>query len=403
MDKFEILKKYFGYEAFRFSQEKIVDSILKGKNTIAIMQTGGGKSICFQIPALMFDGITLVISPLISLMYDQVYELNEKKIMARFLNSTLSKDKKRNILKEIKNGKVKILYLSPEALSNEEYLEVLNKVKISLFVVDEAHTIMWHMDFRESFENIGIFLKKLSYSPIVALFSATANLYTISEMKKVLGLYNFNIITSSFDRPELFYRIEKNVNKDEYIKNYIKEHKDTCGIIYASTKKDVERIYDMLKDEYSITYYHGGMDSKLKEENQMKFIRGSVDIVVATIAFGMGINKPNIRFVINYNIPDSLESLSQMMGRCSRDRQYGECIVLYNNKDVKILDYFIRSIDSTYKTNSEIKRVKKLKYIQKNTILKLCRENLCIHKYMASYFGEKIRKCKSMCNRCKIN
>lgn len=401
MNKYDVLKKYFGYSSFRFSQEDIVDSILEYKNTIAIMQTGGGKSICFQIPSLMFSGITLVISPLISLMYDQVYELKGRNIKAEYLNSSLNKEEKSEILNKLKKGEVKILYLSPEALVNKEYLEILNKINISLFVVDEAHTIMWHMDFRGSFENIGIFLKGLNYKPVVALFSATANIYTINEMKKVLGLFNFNIITSSFDRKELYYRILKNVDKDKYIINYINMHKDTCGIIYASTKKDVERIYNTLKDKYSVTYYHAGLEASVKEENQMKFIKGSVDIIVATIAFGMGINKPNIRYVINYNIPDSLESLSQMMGRCSRDKEYGECIILYNTLDIKVLDYFIRSIDTTYKSIKEIKRVKKLKYIQKNTILKLCNDNLCIHKYMASYFGENIKKCGNMCNRCK--
>lgn len=401
MDKYEVLKKYFGYDSFRYAQESIVDSILNKKNTIAIMQTGGGKSICFQIPALIFEGLSVVISPLISLMYDQVYELKKKDIKAAFLNSTLSHSEKRKILDDILNNNIKILYLSPESLVNVEYLEVLNKVKISLFVIDEAHTIMWHMDFRESFMNIKLFLNNLKYKVPVAAFSATANEYTINEIKKVIGVFDFNIITSSFDRPELNYEIIRNVDKDAYLVDYLNNHIGICGIIYATTKKDVMKLYEKLKDNYSVTYYHGAMDSKLKEENQNKFIKSKCDIIIATVAFGMGINKPDIRFVINYSIPDSIESLAQMSGRCSRDKKYGECIILYNKSDERILDFFIKEIDSSNKTSKEVKRIKSYKFYQKNSIIKICSSNFCIHKYMAYYFGEKINRCITMCSRCK--
>lgn len=394
MDKYDVLKEKFGYESFRGTQEEIIDSILKRNNTIAIMPTGGGKSICFQIPALILDGLTIVVSPLISLMYDQVRELKEKNIPAAYINSYIDANLVYNSL-----DKIKILYVSPERLANPLFLNNIKNIKISNIIVDEAHTIMWHMDFRESFLNIRDFINYFDYKIPITLFTATANKYTIEEIKVVTGIYNYLIIRQSFDRPELYYKIVKNVDKLAYIKKYLIAH-DTSGIIYAQTRKDVMFLFDSLK-EFSTTYYHGALDNEIKEKNQDDFISGKKKVIISTVAFGMGINKPNIRFIINYNIPDSIESLAQMTGRCSRDKEYGECIVLYNNYDVKVLNYFIKNIDLTYKNKKESLKIKQYKYYQLNSILYLCNKNICIHRYMAFYFGDKIKNCIKMCSRCK--
>ena len=400
MDKYEALKKYFKYDSFRLIQEEIIDSIMERKNTIVVMQTGGGKSICFQIPALLLDGVTIVITPLISLMLDQVRELKRKGIKSEYLNSTLDYFNKEIILNELINNQIKILYISPEALESNEYKKVFSKIKISLLVIDEAHTILWHMDFRESFLNIGSFINNLNYNPIIALFSATANIFTINEMERVIGKYDFNILKSSFDRKELYYGIIHSDNKMDFIINYISKHHE-CGIIYAQTIKDVMIIYDSLNKIFNCTYYHGGLSNSLKLKNQNDFINGKYSVMVSTIAFGLGINKKDIRYIINYNMPDSIESLAQMMGRCSRDSSYGECFVLYNDKDISLLKYFITKIDSTNKSLNEIKRVKSYKYFQLNSIIKLCNSKDCIHKAMAKYFNEEIKECVNMCSSCK--
>lgn len=398
MDKYDILKEIYGYNSFRGIQEEIIDSILNGNNTIAIMPTGGGKSICFQIPALMLEGITIVVTPLISLMNDQVRELRNNNINAYYINSSLDYDTLNDIYERIND--IKILYVSPERLVNKSFLEALDKTKVSLVVIDEAHTIMWHMDFRESFLNIKSFINSFSYYVRLACFTATANKYTIREIKEVIGINNFNVITQSFDREELYYAIYKVKDKMKYIIDYLDNH-NSVGIIYAQTRKDVMSIYNALKDKYSVTYYHGGLDNTIKENNQYEFISEKKHIIVCTVSFGMGINKPNIRFVINYNIPDSIESLAQMTGRCSRDKKYGECIILYNDSDSKVLKFFIKNIDSDNKSFKEMKRIKEYKYYQLNSVLYLCKHNVCIHKYMAFYFDEKINNCIKMCNRCK--
>lgn len=390
MDKYEVLNKYYNYSSFRDVQENIIDSLIKRIDTIAILKTGGGKSICFQIPAILADGITLVITPLISLMYDQVRELHSKGIRADYINSS-----KENISFDDN----KIIYISPERLSNKNFINEIIKYKISYIIVDEAHTILWHMDFRESFLAIKDFIRMFDYNICIGLFSATANKYTLQEMKRVIGIYNFNIIKSSFDRPELSYIVERNKNKLDYIKNYLNGHYSS-GIIYCQTRKNVIELYNHLKNDYNVIYYHGGLDPKLKEKNQDIFIKNDDVIMITTISFGMGINKSNIRFVINYNIPDSLESLSQMSGRCSRDGKFGECIILYNDIDTRVIYYFIREIDATNKSIKEINNIKKYKYICLNSLIKVLKGSECIHKAMSLYFGEKINKCKTMCSVC---
>lgn len=397
MDKYDVLKSYFKYDSFRGNQEEIIDSLLDGRNVIAILKTGGGKSICFQIPSLLSCGITIVVTPLISLMYDQVLELKKRGIRAAYLNSSQSHKDMSLVYNSLDS--IKILYVSPERLLSDVFLEKIKGVKISYLIVDEAHTILWHMDFRESFLGIKSFLKSFKYKITVGMFSATANLYTINEIKRVVGIYDFKIIKSEFDRSELFYRVVRNENKLEYIIKYLDTHTST-GIIYAQTRKDVMMMYEYLKDKYKVSYYHGGLSNEVKEKNQKYFMEHSNVIMISTVSFGMGINKPDIRFVINYNIPDSLESLSQMIGRCSRDGKYGEAIVLYNDIDKRVLNFFIREIDATNKSIKEINNVKKYKYVCLNSMIKALSGRECLHKSISRYFGEEIDQCKDMCSVC---
>ncbi len=397
MNKYDVLKKYFGYNAFRGAQEEVIDSLLADYDTVAILKTGGGKSVCFQIPALMRDGITLVVTPLISLMYDQVRELKERGINASYINSSMRAYEQREIYNSFKD--IKILYVAPERLSNKEFISYINKYKVSYLIVDEAHTIMWHMDFRESFMSIKDFLKSFNYRIPLGLFSATANKYTINEIKRVCGINNPNIIKSSFDRPDLFYKIIRNENKVLYIINYLKSH-NSAGIIYCNTRKEVMSLYEVLKNNFKVYYYHGGLENDIKERNQDRFLKSKSGVMIATNAFGMGINKPDIRFVINYCMPDSVESLSQMVGRASRDGKGGECVILYNNVDIRTVYFFIQQIDSTTKSLEEIRRVKSYKYFCMQSIKKILTSNECIHKSMARYFGETINSCNNMCSNC---
>ena len=395
MDKLEALKKYFNYDNFRPEQEEVIDSLLLDNDTIAIIRTGGGKSVCFQIPSIIRSGLTIVITPLISLMYDQVRELNEKGIKATYINSTIE-DKK-----GLYDGfdKLKILYVAPERLNNKAFIEALKKVRVEYLIVDEAHTIMWHMDFRESFLNIKSFINNFNYRIPLGLFSATANRYTINEIKRVCGIHNPKIIRSSFDRNDLFIRVVRNKNKIEYINNYLKNSKG-CGIIYCNTRKEVMALYEVLKNNYKVYYYHAGLDNELKEHNQNRFFKSNGGIMIATNAFGMGINKSDIRFVINYSMPDSIESLSQMIGRASRDGKGGECVILYNNVDLRTIYFFIENIDTTSKSIKEINKVKRYKYFCMQSIKKLLTSTECIHKSMARYFDEEIDACKNKCSNC---
>lgn len=395
MDKLEALKKYFNYDNFRPEQEEVIDSLLLDNDTIAIIRTGGGKSVCFQIPSILRSGLTIVITPLISLMYDQVRELNEKGIKASYINSTI--EDKKGLYDEF--DKLKILYVAPERLNNKAFIEALKKVRVEYLIVDEAHTIMWHMDFRESFLNIKSFINNFNYRIPLGLFSATANRYTINEIKRVCGIHNPKIIRSSFDRNDLFIRVVRNKNKIEYINNYLKNSKG-CGIIYCNTRKEVMALYEVLKNNYKVYYYHAGLDNELKEHNQNRFFKSNGGIMIATNAFGMGINKPDIRFVINYSMPDSIESLSQMIGRASRDGKGGECVILYNNVDLRTIYFFIENIDTTSKSIKEINKVKRYKYFCMQSIKKLLTSTECIHKSMARYFDEEIDACKNKCSNC---
>lgn len=399
MDKYQILYNYFNYTCFRSGQEEIIDSIISKKNTLAILATGGGKSICFQVPALYFDGITLVISPLISLMEDQVRNLLKNNISAAYINSSLDKYKQQEILNDLKNYKIKILYIAPEKLKNEAFLSLLLTLNISQIVLDEAHSLsLYGHDFRPDYKDVSLLFNKLESHPVISLFSATASFSVVEDIKKILKI-DLNIFKFGFDRKNLFYsKIETNDKLKELIK-LLKEHEGKSVIIYALTRKVCESVFKSLKElGFKVALYHALLSDEDKKKYNEMFLTDELNIMVATNAYGMGIDKPDIRLVINLGFPMSLEDLSQQQGRCSRDNEKGECVLIYNMKDVWANRFFINKVDENINISKEEKKiVKKTKEEKLNEVLGYARTKRCLHEYIVSHFGELF---KSNCNNC---
>lgn len=392
----DILKKYFGYSAFREGQEEIIKNILNNKDTLGVMPTGGGKSICYQIPALIFDGITLVISPLISLMQDQVTALNALGIESVYINSSLSQKESNEIFKNISLDRYKIVYVAPERLENEYFLEQIKAKNISQIAVDEAHCIsQWGHDFRKSYLGIPRFLKKLQSKPVISAFTATA---TPKVRDDIVGNLKFDpdIFLNGFDRKNLKFTTVKGVNSLAYIKKYLKAHKDEGGIIYASTRKEVDSIYnELLSRGYKVGKYHAGLKDSEREKYQNNFVEDELDIMVATNAFGMGIDKSNVRFVIHNNLPKDIESYYQEAGRAGRDGLDANCILIFNPKDILTQRFFIEN--NQFDNSREIMDIK---YEKLNAMVNYCHTSQCIRSYILEYFGdEKIENCNN-CSNC---
>lgn len=390
----EILEKYFGYKEFRKGQQQIIDNIIGGNDVLAVMPTGAGKSVCYQIPSLLFDGLSIVISPLISLMKDQIDSLNSVGIKAKFINSTLDKNEYNEILYGIKNNEYKIIYIAPERLDSNDFLNTIQNISISHIAIDEAHCVsQWGHDFRVSYRNIGKFIKSLSKRPIITAFTATASKEVREDIVRLLELISPKVFVSSFDRENLKITIEKGVNKEKYIFEYLNQNKDTSGIIYCATRKNVESLYEMLlKKGFSVTLYHGGLNDKVRKTNQDDFIKDNKSIMIATNAFGMGIDKPDIRFVIHYNMPQNIEGYYQEIGRAGRDFEKSECILLYAPMDNHLQKYLIEN--GLLNENRRNIAYKKLKEMEG-----LVHYNGCLRKYILSYFGEELKK---ECNNCSI-
>lgn len=388
----ELLKKYYGYENFRPGQEKIISNILSGKDVLGIMPTGAGKSVCYQIPSLILPGITIVISPLISLMKDQVDYLNKIGIPSAYVNSSLSKNLLSRVLENISKNSYKIIYISPERLELSEFIHFLQKLNISMITVDEAHCIsQWGHDFRKSYLKISSAIKKLPSRPIVSAFTATATEIVKNDIIKLLDLHNPYILTTGFDRENLrFYTCTPN-NKLQFILEYIRAKLGLSGIIYCSTRKNVNSIFQKLSFMgFSVSKYHGGMNEKERATNQNEFILNKTNIMVATNAFGMGINKPNIRYVIHYNMPKDLENYYQEAGRAGRDGKNSECILLFSEEDIKLNKYLIKSSTSLSNCKLELDKL--------NSMIKYCNMDTCLRKFILEYFGEK--PSFNRCNNC---
>lgn len=398
----QILKKYFGYDSFRSGQEAIIDTILAGKDSFAIMPTGAGKSICYQVPGLMLDGITIVISPLISLMQDQVKALNDAGVHAAYINSSLSETQISKALQYAQRGHYKIIYVAPERLESSEFVWFATNAEISMVTVDEAHCIsQWGQDFRPSYLKIVDFIGKLPKRPVISAFTATATEEVKADIICTLGLNNPGIVVTGFDRENLYYRVEHIKKKDDYILDYISKHPDESGIIYCSTRKNVDNLYELLfKKGISVTRYHAGLDTEERKRNQDDFIYDRAPIVIATNAFGMGIDKSNVRYVIHYNMPQSMENYYQEAGRAGRDGEPAQCILLFSAQDIMIAKFLLESKDFSDINPEDVPMIRQRDSQRLHSIENYSKTTGCLRNYILEYFGERTHGVCDNCGNC---
>lgn len=403
-DIYTLLKEYYGYRSFRTGQKEIINSIIAGRDVLAIMPTGAGKSVCYQIPALALDGITIVISPLISLMQDQVRSLIAMGVRGAYLNSSLNPRQLALATERAKAGTYKIIYVAPERLLTESFLDFARNTKISLLAVDEAHCIsQWGHEFRPSYTRISEFIDALPYRPTVAAFTATATNIVKKDISKRLNLRTPFELTTGFDRPNLYFAIHKPLSKERWIIDYIHENSDEAGIIYCSSRKVVEKLCDELCESgIDAAPYHAGMADEARTKNQNDFIYDRIKIIVATSAFGMGIDKPNVRFVIHYHMPRNLEQYYQEAGRAGRDGERSECILLYSSADVSLNKFMInKSSEENESVTPEEKRAFLNEELEKLKLMTFysTSKSVCLRKRMLNYFGERAPEC---CNNCSV-
>lgn len=390
---YKTLQEYFGYTDFKEGQENIISSIMGNGDVLGIMPTGGGKSLCYQLPALLLPGVTLVISPLIALMKDQVDSLTDLGIPSTFINSTLKQNEVERRITRASNNEFKLLYIAPERLESQEFRDFLKSVPISLVTVDEAHCIsQWGHDFRPSYLSIAPLINQLPQRPIVAAFTATATKKVVQDIVHLLSLKEPEIVITGYNRENLHFSVEKPDNKHTFILEYIENHKDQTGIIYCTTKKEVDRLHEFLNLKgISICKYHAGMESAERNRIQENFIYDKYEVMVATNAFGMGIDKSNIRFVIHHNMPKNIEAYYQEAGRAGRDGLHAECILLYAPMDVRIQRFMIEKLPETAEKAGEYEKLQEM--------ISYCHTPRCLRKYILEYFGEK--NVPAACDNCK--
>lgn len=389
---FEVLHKYYGYNSFRKGQYEIITNILSKRDTFCILPTGGGKSICYQIPALLFKGVTIVISPLIALMKDQVDNLKSNGINAEYINSTQNLESIDNIMEMCRKGEIKLLYIAPERLENEFFKRKLRRLNISQLAIDEAHCVsMWGHDFRRSYGLINDFINSLSIRPVVTAFTATATEIVRKDVVNLLGLRNPYIYIGSFDRDNLSIIVHIEEDKLELVKDIIKDKENEAGIIYCATRKEVDGLYFYLKDlGYDVLKYHGGLRDEEKEYYQDEFLNESSNVMIATNAFGMGIDKSNVRYIVHFTMPKNIESYYQEIGRAGRDGAMSKCHILFNRSDIRTLEYLIYTTVQIDRKELEIKKLQ--------SMIDFCESKECLRAFILKYFGEE--NIREYCNNC---
>ena len=407
MNKHDILQRYFGYDTFRPGQEYLIDALLEGKDVLGIMPTGAGKSVCYQIPALLLPGVTLVISPLISLMKDQVQALNQAGIHAAYINSSLTEGQIRKALQLASKGQYKIIYVAPERLETYGFEQFALSSEISMVAVDEAHCIsQWGQDFRPSYLKITEFLRKLPRRPVLGAFTATATEVVKNDIVSALELRHPRQLVTGFDRKNLYFAVESPKNKERFLLEYVKEHRQESGIIYCATRKNVEKVCELLTLEgISATRYHAGLSDQERIENQEDFIYDRKPVMVATNAFGMGIDKSNVRYVVHFNMPQSMENYYQEAGRAGRDGEGAECVLLYSPQDVVIGRFLMeQKQNSSGESENVLENVWRTQAQDEERLKKMaayCNTTGCLRRFILNYFGEERTEDCGQCGNCQ--
>ena len=398
----EALKAVFGYDSFRPGQESVINAVLEGRDILAVMPTGAGKSLCYQVPAMLLSGITLVISPLISLMQDQVKALNEAGVDAAFINSSLSEKELNNTFKNAYKGHYKIIYVAPERLMSEGFISLAKSIEISMITVDEAHCIsQWGQDFRPSYMDIAEFINILGKRPIISAFTATATQNVREDIICSLGLSDPYFLVTGFDRENLFFQVDKPQNKERFILDYIERHRGESGIIYCATRKNVDSLYTLLrKQNISVAKYHAGMSNEERKQMQDDFVFDYTSIVIATNAFGMGIDKSNVRFVIHYNMPSSMENYYQEAGRAGRDGLNSECILLFSPQDIIINRFLLEHKDFSDIDQIDAMTIRERDIKRLHIMEGYCYTTECLRNYILKYFDEDPKKPCDDCGNC---
>lgn len=404
MNQYDVLQKYFGHDTFRPGQETLIEAILAGQDVLGVMPTGAGKSACYQVPAMLLPGLTLVISPLISLMQDQVAALRQSGIEAACIHSGMDEKEYWDIVQGARFGQYKLLYVAPERLETDGFLSLISSVRISLVAVDEAHCVsQWGQDFRPSYLRIAGFLERLAPRPPVGAFTATATGQVKQDIARLLELRDPVCVTTGFDRPNLYFAVERPRDKDQFVEDYIKDHPGKSGIIYCSTRKTVELVCTQLrKARISATRYHAGLEAEERRKNQEDFVYDRCRVMVATNAFGMGIDKSNVGFVIHYNMPKNIENYYQEAGRAGRDGSAAECILLYALGDVQTARFLIQNSHDNEELNEEqARQIEKLDLQRLDRMVAYCKTTRCLRGFLLEYFGQQQTGGCGNCGNCQ--